>query len=206
MNPLFFSLGALAGSQTFLRAAVARQPFPMPHQFSKLLDHPLRLQYRNVSETLGIFGFQAGMNVVDLGCGTGTFTEEMARMVGGNGTVHAVDLQKPLLDSARQRIQQAGVSDRVRFHHTGANTLPLADESVDLVVMIATMGEIEDKFGALMEIRRILKPDARLAISEEMLDPAYLAAATVSRWLEEAGFFFVGKNGNPFCYNMIFAK
>ena len=206
MNPLFFSLGALAGSQTLLRAAVARQPFPMPHQFSKVLDHPLRLQYRNVGETLGNFGFQAGMTVVDLGCGTGTFTEEMARMVGEAGKVHAVDLQQPLLAVARQRIKQAGVADRVSFHHAGANNLPVAEESVDLVVLIATLGEIDDKFGALLEIRRILKPAARLVISEELLDPAYLSAASVSRWLDEAGFRFIGKSRTPFCYTMVFQK
>lgn len=206
MDPLFFSLGAMVGSQTLLRAVVARQPFPMPHHFGKLLDHSLRLQYRKVSETLGLFGFQAGMQVLDLGCGTGTFSEEMARMVGSEGTIHAVDLQQPLLQIARQRLEACGLGDRVRFHHCGVNTLPLADESIDLAILIATLGEVDDKFGALGEIRRVLKPGARLAISEEMLDPAYLSAASVKQWLSEAGFHFIGKSGTPFCYSMIFHK
>ncbi|MFN8444586.1 MAG: methyltransferase domain-containing protein [Caldilineaceae bacterium] len=206
MNPLFLSLGAMVGSQTLLRAAVARQPFPMPRQFATMLDHPLRLRYRNVSETLALFGFRAGMTVLDLGCGTGTFTTEIARMVGAEGKVHAVDLQRPLLEVNRQRIEAAGVAERIQLHHVGIAHLPLADESVDLAVMIATLGEIEDKFGALTEVRRVLKNGGRLAISEELLDPGYLPAPSVSRWLDEARFRLIGKSGTPFCYSMIFEK
>lgn len=206
MNPLFLSLGALVGSQTVLRAAVARQPFPMPRQFANMLDNPARLYYRNPSETLALCGFCAGMTVLDLGCGTGTFTSEMARMVGTEGKVHAVDLQQALLDINRQRVAAAGVAERIEFHHCAIANLPLAEESVDLAVMIATFGEIEDKFGALTEIRRVLKMQGRLVISEELLDPAYLPASSVSRWLDEAGFRLIGKSGTPFCYTLLGEK
>ena len=144
------------------------------------------------------------MTVLDLGCGTGTFTVEMARMVGSTGLVHAVDLQQSLLDANRQRVVEAGLSERVRFHNCAANRLPLADESVDRVVMIATLGEIADKIDALAEIRRVLKHSGRLAISEEVPDPAYLPSRIVRHHLEEAGFQLLGKVGTPFCFSMLF--
>ncbi len=203
-NSLSLSLGLLLGSQTVLRAAIATHPFPMPHQFGKLLDHPLRMQYRNVSETLGLFGFSAGMTVLDLGCGTGTFTVEMARMVGKNGLVHAADLQQPLLNASRQHVAEAGLSERVKFHNCAANKMPLTDESVDLVVMIATLGEIADKIDVLAEIRRVLKRGGRLAISEELPDPAYLPPMLVRQHVEEAGLQMLGRLGNPFCFSMLF--
>ena len=87
----------------------------MPHQLSAALDHSLRLRYRAPSETLGLLGFAAGMTVLDLGCGTGLFTVDMARMVGANGVVHAVDIQAPLVEQTRQRILAAGLAERVRY-------------------------------------------------------------------------------------------
>jgi ubiquinone/menaquinone biosynthesis C-methylase UbiE len=201
-NVLSFSLGTLLGSQTVLRTVCATQPFPMPHQFSALLEHPLRLQYRNVSETLAEMGFQAGMTVLDLGCGSGLFTVEMARMVGATGKVFAVDLQQPLLAAAKQRAAAAGVEDRIRFYQAGATALPMDDQSVDLAVMIATFGEIDDKLEALAELKRVLKAGARLAISEELPDPAYLPPPLVRQQLLEAGFQPIHRTGNWFCYTL----
>ena len=203
-NSVAATVGAAAGSQASLRAELWRQPRPMPHQMAAWLDHPARLRYRNPGETLGLFGLFGGMTVLDLGCGTGLFTAEMARMVGGEGSVHAVDLQPQLLAAARRRLEQAGLAERVQFHVRGAYDLPLRDSSVDVAVLIALLGEIPDRGRALAEVRRVLKPGARLAVSEELPDPAYVPAHLVRKWGETAGFGYGGKNGSPFCYSMIF--
>lgn len=205
-STLSFGAGAIIGSQTTLRVNAQANPHPMPHQLAGLLDHPLRLRYRNPAETLGLFGFAAGMTVLDLGCGTGVFTEEMARMVGPTGTVHGVDMQTHLLEEARARLLEAGFADRCVLHHSGAYSLPIEDASVDLAVLIATLGEIPDKVHALLELHRIVKPGGRLAVSEELLHPAYMASGAVRSLAQEAGFSFAGKTGNPFCYHMIFVR
>ncbi len=202
-NSLAATVGAALGSQVSLRAGTWRQPRPMPHQMAAWLEHPARLAYRNPGETLGLFGLFNGMTVLDLGCGTGLFTAEMARMVGAAGTVHAVDLQPPLLAQARARMEKLGLAGRVNFHAVGAYDLPLDDSSVDVAVLIAVLGEIQDRTRALAEVRRVLKPGARLAISEELPDPAYVPAWQVRRWGEAAGFGYGGKTGNAFCYSMI---
>ena len=119
-NSLALTVGSALSAQISLRIGNLRQPRPMPHQFAKALDHPLRLKYRNPAETLGLFGITAGMTVLDLGCGAGTFTEEAARMVGEAGYVHAVDIQAPLIEQTRQRITAAGLSSRVQLHCSGA--------------------------------------------------------------------------------------
>ncbi|HMT07562.1 MAG TPA: methyltransferase domain-containing protein, partial [Pyrinomonadaceae bacterium] len=199
-NVLSAGAGAALSSQVTLRVLCQRTPHPMPHQLSATLDHSLRLRYRDPSETLGLLGFTAGMTVMDLGCGTGLFTVDMARMVGANGVVHAVDIQAPLVEQTRQRILGAGLAERVRFHHSSAYDLPVADESIDLAVMIATIGEIPERLRALVELRRVLKPDGRLAISEELPDPAYMTAGAVRQWAEDAGFRMLGKTGSFFCY------
>lgn len=189
-----------------VRVAWNRNPRPMPHQFARMLDSNLRLSYRNPGETLGLFGFEAGMTVLDAGCGTGLFTTEMARMVGPGGTVHAVDLQSPCLAGAAKRVSAAGLVDRVRFHHCGLYELPLPDESVDLSVLIATLGEVPNPLLALAELRRVTRIGGRVAISEESLDPAYMPARSVRALMGEAGFRFGGKSGSPMYYNMIFFR
>ncbi len=203
-NTLSAGAGLATGLEIGIRAGWRNQPRPMPHQLAPLLENPLRLAYRNPGETLGLFGFVAEMTALDLGCGSGLFTAEMARMVGPRGVVHAVDAQLPFLARTEQRLAQAGLAERVHLHHCGAYRLPLPDASVDLAVIIATLGEIPQPLQALGEVKRVLKPGARLAISDEILSPAYRSSAYVRRMAEAAGFRFGGKTGTAFCYSMIF--
>ncbi|MEZ4558989.1 MAG: methyltransferase domain-containing protein [Caldilineaceae bacterium] len=107
VNSLAAGAGSVIGTQVSLRVGQQRAPHPMPHQFAPLLDHGLRLRYRDPLETLGLFGIAPGMTVLDLGCGTGLFTAAMARMVGPTGTVHAVDVQQPMLDATAARLAAA---------------------------------------------------------------------------------------------------
>ncbi len=202
-NSVAATVGAAVGSQVSLRAEMWRRPRPMPHQMAHWLDHAARLKYRNPGATLGLFGLFGGMTVLDLGCGTGLFTAEMARMVGAEGTVHAVDLQPSMLARAQARLGRQGLAERVKFHAVGAYDLPLRDNSVDVAVLIAVLGEIPDPAQALAEVRRVLKPGARLAISEELPDPGYVPARQARNWGEAAGFGFGGKTGSPFCYSMV---
>lgn len=203
-NSLLFTLGALVGSQLKLRFDTYQRPYPMPRQWGRLLAHPWRLRYRKPAETLGNFGITPNMTVLELGCGTGVFTCELAQMVGEGGHVHAVDLQAPLLLQAQQRVQTAGLQARVHFHHCGAYPLPFETSSIDLVVVVATLGQIPNKPAALRELYRVLKPGARLAVSEELPDPAYLPPPVIRRWLTAAGYRYVGQSGGPFCYNQLY--
>lgn len=203
-NVAALGAGAIIGSQTALRVAIHQSPRPMPHQVAPLLEHPLRMRYRDPAETLGLFGVNAGMTVLDLGCGAGLFTVEIAQMVGEHGVVHAVDIQSPLVERTQQRAMDAGVGDRVQVHHSGVYELPLPDACIDLVVAVAVLGEIPDCPTGLLELRRVLKPGGRLAVSEELPDPAYVPPGLVRRWAEAAGFHFLGKTGLFFCYHSVF--
>jgi ubiquinone/menaquinone biosynthesis C-methylase UbiE len=202
-NSLALSLGALAGNQTTLRVACWQMPRPMPHQLAAVLDHPLRMRYRHPAEELGLYGCGVGLHVLDLGCGTGTYTIEMARLVSDSGRVYAVDLQEPLVAQTRQRVMAAGLAERVRVHCSGAYQLPLEDDSIDLAVLVATLPQIPNKLLALAELSRVLKPQGRLVISEELPDPAYVPPPVTRRWLTEAGFQFGGQSGSWFCYHLI---
>jgi len=205
-NISMLGFGFAGTAEATVRAGWRMNPRPMPGQFAGLLDHKWRLAYRNPGETLGQFGFEAGMTVLDGGCGTGLFTLEMARMVGKTGTVHAVDLQRRCIELASEKVAVAKLTDRVQFHHCGLYQLPLADESVDLSVLIATLGEVPDPYLAMAEVRRVTKPGGRVALSEELLDPAFVSAAANKRIMAESGFRYGGIVRSVFAYSMIFFR
>ncbi len=127
----------------------------MPHQMTAWLEHPLRLRYRNPSALLNLLGLFSGMVVADLGCGSGIFAVEMARLVGPSGKVHAVDLQARMLRHATARVTDAGFADRVTMHCAGLHSLPMTDQSVDVAVMVAVLGEVPVPVLALDEVRRV---------------------------------------------------
>lgn len=66
--------------------------------------------------------------------------------------------------------------------------LPLPDDGIDVAFIISTLGEIPDKPAALNEVRRVLKPGARLGIADELLNPAFMRLGAVRRCAEESGF------------------
>lgn len=206
VNTVAAGLGAASGLQGFLRASQNLRPYPLPRQFAGLLELPLRRQYLDPGEVLGMYGVNAGMEVLDAGCGTGIFTVEMARMLGSQGRVHAVDLQPSMIERTRQRVAGAGVGSLVQLHQVGLYDLPFADDSLDLAVMVSTLGEIPDKPAALSELRRVLKPGARLGVTDEMLFTTYLLSGSARRWIEEASFRFLAKSGSPICYHMVFVN
>ena len=197
-------MGIAIGTQVGMRLTHRLHPCPYPSQLKGLLDHPARMRYRDPITTLGPFGLAPGQTVLDVGCGTGTFTVEMARQVGREGRVYAVDIQAAMLDTAQARIIDAGLSQRVHFHHSGAYRMPLERDSVDVAVLIASLSEMPHPLFALEELRRLLKSGARLAISEEMPHSGYVPPRVVRGWMQEVGFRYGGQQGTPFCYSLLY--
>ncbi|MEM6666737.1 MAG: methyltransferase domain-containing protein, partial [Pseudomonadota bacterium] len=104
-----------------------------------------------------------GETIVDIGCGNGFLTVELARAVGDSGRVVGVDLSAPMLASARDRC--AGF-DWVEFHEAPADAMPLADGAAHKAVSIQVFEYIPDLAAALAEVHRVLKPGGRAVISD----------------------------------------
>ena len=205
-NLLIRCMGVTVGAQIGVRIAHRVRPRPYPAPLRYLLDHPVRMRYRDPVATLGPFGIGPGDTVLDLGCGTGTFTVEMARQVGSKGRVHAVDIQASMVEAAGEKVENAGFVSRVELHHCGAYRLPLESDSVDVAIAIASLSEMPQPLFALEEVRRVLKPGGRLGVSEEMPHAGYARQRTVRRWLQEVGFRYGGLRGTPFCYSLLYFK
>ncbi len=120
---------------------------------------------------------QQGDNVLDVGCGTGALTREVARYVGAAGSVAGLDLSESMLGVARETCPGAD------FRLGSAIDLPHDDASFDAVVSSFMLMFVPDPTKAISEMRRVLRPGGRLVVSVwQSLDtnPAYaaLVAAT----------------------------
>lgn len=97
------------------------------------------------------------LSVLDLGSGTGRFTGLLAEMFGEATGV------EPSGQMRRIAIERAD-NPNVRFMAGQAEAIPLADQSVDIVLMFLSLHHVRDRDSAAKEIARVLRPDGRLLI------------------------------------------
>eukprot|EP00892_Ulva_mutabilis_P009704 jgi/Ulvmu1/7105/UM034_0011.1 len=98
--------------------------------------------------------------VADLGCGGGYITTEVALVPGWS--VIAIDQAKASLDVARaafKRLAHKHPTANATFLHAPIDRLPLADASVDAVLLFSVLEEMPDLRAAFREVRRVLRPD-----------------------------------------------
>jgi ubiquinone/menaquinone biosynthesis C-methylase UbiE len=103
--------------------------------------------------------------VLDVGAGTGYWTEPLARLVGPNGKVFAVDVEPVMLDEIRTLAAQRHLTN-VNVVQSGDTSIPLDDGIADLVVLGFVLHEPNDLDGFLAEIVRLLKPAGRVLVIE----------------------------------------
>jgi ubiquinone/menaquinone biosynthesis C-methylase UbiE len=161
--------------------------FPAPPFIAIFLNSPLRRALQPPSEVVDAAGLGPGMVVLELGPGPGTFTLEAARRVGHTGRVVAVDVEAAMVARLAAAVARAGLSN-VEVQVADAYQLPAPDASVDVALLVTVLAEIPDRQRALAELKRVLKPEGSLAISEFVIDPDYPRASTVTRWCQQAGF------------------
>jgi ubiquinone/menaquinone biosynthesis C-methylase UbiE len=125
--------------------------------------------------------------------------------VGSHGTVYAIDCQPTLIAAVLHRVEAARLTN-VQLAVAPAQHLPFLSNSADAAIMISVLPLIRARDDVLREIKRVLKPGGLLVIGEELPEPEYVRPSTTRRWLEQAGFRLVERDGNPFAYLLKFVK
>lgn len=131
------------------------------------LDNPLRRVVHNPEKIFAGL-VTKGQTVVDIGCGPGFFSLAMAKLVGDEGRVIAVDLQEAMLERVRRRAVQEGLENRLQLHHGPIEGLNL-DGQIDLVLAFWMVHEVPDQPAFLQTVRRLLKPGAHFLLVEPMI-------------------------------------
>jgi ubiquinone/menaquinone biosynthesis C-methylase UbiE len=121
-------------------------------------------------EVLERIGIMRGQAVLDFGCGYGAYTIPVAKIVGEQGRVYALDKDKEALDTLMQKAGSAGLKNIKRMETSGELEIKLTDETVDVVLLFDVFHSFyfprpSDKRRLLGEIRRIMRPSAFLSIS-----------------------------------------
>jgi len=196
-------LGVWMAIQLLVRLLRRFLPFPVPPFMSPFLESPLRELSQRPGETLQRIGLQAGQRALELEAGPGYFTLEAARLLGAEGVLSAVDMQPRMVALVAEKAAREGLSN-VETRVAGARALPYPDGTFDLAFLVTGLGEIPDKGRLLREVRRVLKPNGRLSITEAMADPDYMLMAEVVGWAQTVGFELVEQHGNAFLYTLNF--
>ena len=124
--------------------------------------------FAGVQYPLSFQEMKPGDVVLDIGCGAGMDLYFASQKVGEQGKVYGVDISEEMVKKARNNMQNLNLTSvEVTLAHS--DSLPLHDESVDVVTSNGIYNLSPDKKAALKEAYRVLKPDGVICFSEIVL-------------------------------------
>ena len=135
--------------------------FDNPEESAKSFDDPARDAWQMPERVIDALGLTTGQTVADLGAGTGYFTVRLARSKAAP-LVYAVDVEAAMVKYVRERAAKEGLKNVVAVQASADRAnLPAP---VDLVLIVDTYHHLPSRVAYFSELRKMLKPSARLAI------------------------------------------
>jgi arsenite methyltransferase len=134
----------------------------------KSLPEDVVASYCGVGNPFLLGQIHEGDEVLDIGCGAGVDTLIAAMMTGSKGRVVGVDLVPNMLERARSNLSRTSLKN-VQFLESSGESLPFEKESFDVVISNGTFNLVPDKAKALNEVFRVLKPNGRFMIADQVL-------------------------------------
>jgi ubiquinone/menaquinone biosynthesis C-methylase UbiE len=185
----------------------------MGHEGADWLDRPERAQEEQPDRALDAIGIAPKSTVADVGAGSGYFTLRLARRVGPEGKVIAVDIQREMLARLDRRLKRDNIGN-VELVHGAEDDPRLPPGSVDLILMVDVYHECSRPQEMLRRMRTALRPGGRLVLIEyRKEDPAVpirpehkMSVAEAKMELEAEGFVLASQsNVLPRQHILIFA-
>ncbi|WP_279384547.1 class I SAM-dependent methyltransferase [Geotalea toluenoxydans] len=111
---------------------------------------------------------QPGAQILDVACGVGRYSLEMAKLLDQGGLINAVDLWDDGIESLRNIIREQGIANIQPLLADITKGIPLNDGSIDFCLMATILHDLspEGQDATLKEIKRVLKDDGVLAVIE----------------------------------------
>ena len=125
--------------------------------------------FAGVGNPFAIGPIRGGETVLDIGCGAGMDLLLAARRVGQQGVAIGVDMTEAMRQRARAAAASLGLQ-QVEVREGNATSLPVPDESIDVVISNGVLNLVPEKERAFAEIMRILRPGGRLQLADIVLD------------------------------------
>jgi ubiquinone/menaquinone biosynthesis C-methylase UbiE len=133
--------------------------------YSEKLRRFNRFAEPELCELISGLGLKAGMQALDVGCGTGEALVWLQRAVGPQGAVSGVDLSAAHVAAARQAAPMA------RIYHADVLELPVSDASYDLAWCVNTINHFKAPLAALARLHSLLRPGGRIALGQSSFLP-----------------------------------
>ena len=205
---LLIIFGLFAAWQIIIRVGRKFFHFPAPAFIGRILDSNCRRKLQPPDKIIERSGIKHGMKVLEIGCGSGALTTFVARALRNGGKVYALDIQPAMLKQIEKKLTKPEDQDikNIELIQASAYNLPFENNFLDLVYMITVLPEIPDRQKALAEIKRVLKPEGILAVTEFLPDPDYPLISTTIKQGKKAGFILDETAGNIWNYTVRFKK
>jgi FkbM family methyltransferase len=152
-----------------------------PWWLAPTLDNPIRRLIHNPENILSGY-IERGQKVLDLGCGSGTFTIAIAKMVGETGKVIAIDAQDEMLQILRKKAVKEGLGSRIVIHRSEPDRIGVSDK-VDFALAFYMIHEVPDVEAFLKEVASLIKDRGKLLIVEPKF---HVSATSFKKTLEAA--------------------
>ncbi|MCX0247145.1 class I SAM-dependent methyltransferase [Streptomyces drozdowiczii] len=165
------------------------------HHESVLRSHRWRTAANSAAYLVG--ELRPGLDVLDVGCGPGTITADLAALVAP-GRVTAVDTTDEILAQAAEVAAERGV-DNVEFAVADVHALDYPDDSFDVVHAHQVLQHVGDPVQALREMRRVCRPGGVVAArdSDYAAMTWYPESPGMDRWADLYGRVARGNGGEP---------
>lgn len=134
----------------------------------KALPEDVLASFCGVGNPFSLGPIEKGELVLDIGCGTGVDTIVAAILAGPRGRVVGVDLTPEMVERAKENVTKTSL-ENVSFQEASAENLPFPEASFDVVISNGVFNLVIEKMRALQEVYRVLKPNGRFMIADQVL-------------------------------------
>jgi len=162
-----------------------------PVGLARSLDSKVRTWLQDPHKLLLPF-VREGMTVLDIGCGPGFFSIELARMVGGTGRVVSADLQDGMLEKLRAKIQGTDLAERIRLVKCEREQINVS-EKIDFGLAFWMVHEVPAKEAFFNQLKSILKADGQILVVEPTLFHVSRKEFDATTALAERAGFTIGR-------------
>ena len=161
------------------------------HKHSFFLDNFFRKLIQNPKKIVGEY-IHDGNIVIDLGCGPGYFSIDMAKMVGESGKVIAVDIQKEMLKKVEKKAKKYSLDHRIKFHTCPQDQIGLNEDiKADFILGFYMVHETPDHINFLKEVKTLLKKGGKFLLVEPGFHVSKAHFKKITRDIEDIGFIIL---------------
>ena len=141
----------------------------MSYRGAPWLERATRIEEEHPDELVAALPVEAGMLVVDIGCGSGYYARRLATAVGPEGSVLCNDIQPEMLRIAAELAADASVANMSTVLGTESDAR-LPEGEVDLMLLVDVYHEFSEPEAMLQSMRAALSPDGVIALAEFRLE------------------------------------